>query len=300
MAETHAPRAPKIPRDGSCDGGGDRLLQGKESSTPGTSTRVRRGRLATALVGVAVVAIGGVAGAAELLGGSGTDTAATGAAPPPEPTLDGDAPRQARRGEQAPERRGGARRPTVVQVVPPGGSADQGARNEEEPPQRIKRENARLRHDLEDLKALEAARRRVSRRLIQAAAVYDGPVRLGPGGLAWPVGGAVVSPFGQRWGRLHAGIDIAARAGTVIHAAQNGLVVIAGPTGGYGNYVCVQHTRSLTTCYAHLSRFGTKRGELVRQGDPLGLVGCTGHCFGDHLHFETWIGGRPVDPMRYF
>jgi peptidoglycan DL-endopeptidase CwlO len=122
---------------------------------------------------------------------------------------------------------------------------------------------------------------------------------LGAGGLAWPLNGPVISPFGQRWGRLHAGIDIVARTGTVVHAAADGAVVIRGPEGGYGNYVCVQHTRRLTTCYAHLSRFLTKRGKVVRQGEPIGLVGCTGHCFGEHLHFETWVGGRPVDPMPF-
>ena len=259
----------------------------------------RRGRLAAAAA--ATAALIGLAGALAVLdvlpGSQSPGTPATGAAPA-EPRLDDVTPGRASRGE--PRAQAGGRRPTVVQVVPPGGTPQARDSAEEEPPERIQRENAKLRRELDHLKALEAERRRVSRRLIRAAAVYDAPVRLGPGGLAWPVSGPVVSPFGQRWGRLHAGIDIAARAGTVIHAAQDGLVVIAGPTGGYGNYVCVQHTTRLTTCYAHLSRFGTERGEMVRQGDPLGLVGCTGHCFGDHLHFETWVSGRPVDPMRYF
>ena len=266
---------------------------------PAHATRRRRARLAAGLaVAGAVIAVAATAGALDALPGSGSDTAATGAGPA-EPRLDGTvSPSPARRAER--RSLDGGPRPTVVQAVPPGGSAQQREAGEEEPPERIQKENAKLRGELEHLKALEAERRKVSRRLLRAGAVYDGPVRLGPGGLAWPVGGAVVSPFGQRWGRLHAGIDIAARAGTVIHAAQSGLVVINDPTGGYGNYVCVQHTRSLTTCYAHLSRFGTERGEMVHQGDPIGLVGCTGHCFGDHLHFETWVSGRPVDPMRYF
>ena len=259
----------------------------------------RRARLiAGAAAAATVIAVGAAVGAPAVLPGSEpAGTRATGAAPP-EPRLDGAI--AARRSPASERRRPGGGRPTVVQVVPPGGSPQEREAGAEEPPERIQRENAQLRRELDHLKALEAERKRVSRALINAGAVYDGPVRLGPGGLAWPVGGAVVSPFGQRWGRLHAGIDIAARAGTVIHAAQDGLVVIAGPTGGYGNYVCVQHTTRLTSCYAHLSRFGTKRGERVRQGDPLGLVGCTGHCFGDHLHFETWVDGKPVDPMRYF
>jgi murein DD-endopeptidase MepM/ murein hydrolase activator NlpD len=170
---------------------------------------------------------------------------------------------------------------------------------DEKPPQRILDENRALRRELDHLKTLEAERRRVSGTLALAAADFDGPLRLGGGGLAWPVNGPVVSPFGQRWGRLHAGIDIASPAGTVIRAAQSGRVVISAPTGGYGNYVCLQHTAELNTCYAHLSRFLVGRGAAVRQGSPIGLVGCTGHCFGDHLHFETWVNQQPVDPMVY-
>ena len=169
----------------------------------------------------------------------------------------------------------------------------------EEPPRRILEENKKLRRELDHLKTLEAERRRVSGALARAAATYDSPLQLGRGGLAWPVNGSVVSPFGQRWGRLHAGIDIASPAGTVIRAAQSGRVVISTPTGGYGNYVCVQHTTQLTSCYAHLSRFLVGRGAAVRQGSPIGLVGCTGHCFGDHLHFETWVNQQPVDPISY-
>jgi murein DD-endopeptidase MepM/ murein hydrolase activator NlpD len=245
---------------------------------------------AVVVIGVAVVTLG-------VVPGSDDGSSATGAAPA-EPELDGVTPAPAKRAEEVAGADSAS--PKVVQVRPPGGTAQATGGDSEEPPERIKRENADIRKQLDHLKALERERARVSRTLLRAGAIYDGPVRLGPGGLAWPVGGGVVSPFGQRWGRLHAGVDIAARAGTVIHAAQDGLVVIAGPTGGYGNYVCVQHTKELTTCYAHLSRFGTRRGEVVRQGDPLGLVGCTGHCFGDHLHFETWVRGRPVDPMRWF
>jgi murein DD-endopeptidase MepM/ murein hydrolase activator NlpD len=172
---------------------------------------------------------------------------------------------------------------------------------EEEPPRRILEENKELRTQVDHLKALERERKRVSKLLARAGTGFTGPLRLGRSGLGWPVAGhSVVSGFGQRWGRLHAGIDIIARTGDPIRAAADGLVVIAGPTGGYGHYVCVQHTRALTTCYAHLSRYLTKKGIKVAQGDPIGLVGCTGHCLGEHLHFETWVSGRPVDPMRFF
>ena len=202
---------------------------------------------------------------------------------------------------------GGLRDPAGVpndkprDVGPPRPESRRAAPSDEDdkPPQRILDENRRLRRELDHLKTLEAERRRVSGTLALAAADFDGPLRLGRGGLAWPVNGPVVSPFGQRWGRLHAGIDIASPAGTVIRAAQSGRVVISAPTGGYGNYVCVQHTAQLNSCYAHLSRFLVGRGAAVRQGSPIGLVGCTGHCFGDHLHFETWFDQQPVDPMGY-
>jgi murein DD-endopeptidase MepM/ murein hydrolase activator NlpD len=185
-----------------------------------------------------------------------------------------------------------------TQEIPPASGASPGPAGRELP-QEILAENARIRRDLDHLERLEAERARVARTLARAGAGFDGPLRLGESGMAWPISGAVVSPFGQRWGRLHAGIDIASPAGTVIRAAADGEVVIAGPTGGYGNYVCVQHTDTLNSCYAHMSRYLTQRGAVVAQGQPIGLVGCTGNCFGDHLHFETWVDGTPVDPMAY-
>jgi murein DD-endopeptidase MepM/ murein hydrolase activator NlpD len=149
-----------------------------------------------------------------------------------------------------------------------------------------------------DLRALEAEQARVQAALAAKAAA-GGPVRQGSGGLVWPVNGPVVSPFGMRWGRLHAGVDIAVGSGTPIRAAAAGRVVLMGWVGGYGNYTCIQHGGSLSTCYAHQSSFATSNGASVGQGQVIGYVGCTGHCFGDHLHFETRTGGSPVDPMGY-
>jgi murein DD-endopeptidase MepM/ murein hydrolase activator NlpD len=147
-----------------------------------------------------------------------------------------------------------------------------------------------------DLRALEAEQARVQAALANPGA---GPIRQGSGQLIWPVNGPVVSPFGMRWGRLHAGVDIAVGSGTPIRAADAGQVVLMGWVGGYGNYTCVQHTGSLSSCYAHQSSFATSNGASVSQGQVIGYVGCTGHCFGDHLHFETRVGGSPVDPMGY-
>ena len=118
-------------------------------------------------------------------------------------------------------------------------------------------------------------------------------------GLIWPVSGPVVSPYGYRWGRLHAGIDIAVGYGTPIHAAAAGTVVLAGWVSGYGNYTCIDHGGGLATCYAHQSSYAVSQGASVGQGQVIGYVGCTGHCFGPHLHFEVRINGSPVDPLGY-
>ncbi|MEK6228540.1 MAG: peptidoglycan DD-metalloendopeptidase family protein [Actinomycetota bacterium] len=151
-----------------------------------------------------------------------------------------------------------------------------------------------------DLEELEAAQARVTAQLRNGSGgAAGGPIRRGSGQLIWPVNGPLVSPFGMRWGRLHAGIDIAVPAGTAIRAADSGTVVLMGSVSGYGNYTCVAHGGGLSTCYAHQSSFGTSQGASVSQGQVIGYVGCTGHCFGDHLHFETRVNGSPVDPMGY-
>jgi murein DD-endopeptidase MepM/ murein hydrolase activator NlpD len=118
-------------------------------------------------------------------------------------------------------------------------------------------------------------------------------------GFIWPVNGPVTSPFGYRWGRLHAGIDIGVPSGTPIHAAASGSVALAGWVGGYGNYTCIDHGGGLATCYGHQSSIAVSVGQHVTQGQVIGYTGCTGHCFGPHLHFEVRINGNPVDPLGY-
>jgi murein DD-endopeptidase MepM/ murein hydrolase activator NlpD len=155
------------------------------------------------------------------------------------------------------------------------------------------------RRELEEhIRGLEAASSQVTAQLGGGNAPA-GPVRQGSGGLIWPVNGPVVSGYGMRWGRLHAGVDIAVPAGTPIRAAASGRVAMAGWMGGYGQYTCVQHGGGMATCYAHQSSIGVGVGASVSQGQVIGSVGCTGRCFGDHLHFEVRIGGAPVDPMGY-
>ncbi|MDQ3574303.1 MAG: peptidoglycan DD-metalloendopeptidase family protein [Actinomycetota bacterium] len=123
--------------------------------------------------------------------------------------------------------------------------------------------------------------------------------RVSGAGLAWPLRGPVTSPFGSRWGRLHAGIDISGGTGAPIRAAGAGTVAFAGTMGGYGNAVIINHGGGLSTLYAHQSRLGTGNGASVSQGQVIGFVGSTGHSTGPHLHFETRVGGSPQNPMRF-
>jgi murein DD-endopeptidase MepM/ murein hydrolase activator NlpD len=98
-------------------------------------------------------------------------------------------------------------------------------------------------------------------------------------------------------------MDIGAGTGTPIVAAADGEVVIAGWSGGYGNYTCVGHGtyqgRALATCYAHQSRILVSEGQQVRRGQLIGRVGSTGASTGAHLHFEVRLSGTPVDPAPW-
>jgi len=160
-------------------------------------------------------------------------------------------------------------------------------------------------HLEEHVESLEAASNRIAAQLnqYQQQNAGDLPIRQGSGVMVWPVNGPITGVFGeQRPGHLHAGIDIAAGEGTPIHAADTGRVVLmqgTGASGGYGNFTCMQHSASLSSCYAHQSRFGTSPGATVGKGQIIGYVGNTGHSFGAHLHFEVRINGAPVNPLSY-
>jgi murein DD-endopeptidase MepM/ murein hydrolase activator NlpD len=155
------------------------------------------------------------------------------------------------------------------------------------------------RHEVqEDLASLERANAKVTGQL--QGALPTQPVKGGNGPWIWPVTGPITGNFGeQRPGHIHAGIDIAVPVGTPIRAVANGRVVLMGPTGGYGNYTCVQHTGSLASCYAHQRNFATSVGATVSKGQVIGYVGMTGHTFGPHLHFEARVSGTPVSPFNY-
>lgn len=119
----------------------------------------------------------------------------------------------------------------------------------------------------------------------------------GPGGWVMPVRGATfTSGFGQRWGRLHAGVDLAAPIGTPVYAAAMGTVSRAGWLGGYGYSIDINHGGGVVTRYAHLSAMYVAAGTTVQAGQQIGAVGSTGNSTGPHLHFEIRRGGQPVNP----
>ena len=128
----------------------------------------------------------------------------------------------------------------------------------------------------------------------------------GHGVLSVPIPGApITSGFGPRvhpiYGdvRMHTGIDFGATSGTPIHAAADGVVVSAGPLGGYGNATVIDHGNGLATLYGHQSGIVVSPGQSVARGQVIGYVGCSGLCTGPHLHFEVRVRGTPVDPMQY-
>ena len=162
------------------------------------------------------------------------------------------------------------------------------------------------RHHLEGaLSSLKAEQAKIQSTLQKAAGTLPaGAIKRGSGSMIWPVNGPITSPFCERraWEACHPGIDIGVPSGTPIRAAASGKVTLmqsAGASGGYGNYTCVSHTSSLSTCYAHQSRFATSLGASVSQGQVIGYTGCTGLCFGPHLHFEVRINGAVTNPLNY-
>ena len=125
--------------------------------------------------------------------------------------------------------------------------------------------------------------------------------------LRMPLSGdpSLTSTFGYRvdpfLGRLalHPGVDLAEAYGAEIHAAATGRVVHAGPAGGYGIMVEIDHGNGLATRYAHMSEALVEEGEAVDKGAVVGRLGSTGRSTGPHLHYEVRVDGEPVDPERY-
>src|SRR5690606_16201484 len=122
----------------------------------------------------------------------------------------------------------------------------------------------------------------------------------GTGNLAWPtVGGYISSNVGYRWGSYHKGIDIARPSNRSILAADNGTVVSAGYSGGFGNKIEINHNNGMKTIYAHLSSINVSVGQTVQRGQQIGIMGSTGNSTGVHLHFEVYKNGALQNPLNY-
>lgn len=114
-----------------------------------------------------------------------------------------------------------------------------------------------------------------------------------------PAQGEFSSYYGSRWGRIHAGIDIANDVGTPIVATAAGVVSSSGWEGAYGYCVTVDHGNGMTTLYGHCSELLVSAGTRVKKGQVIALMGNTGRSTGPHVHYEVHIDGIAVNPASY-
>ncbi|CAB5081311.1 hypothetical protein D3OALGA1CA_182 [Olavius algarvensis associated proteobacterium Delta 3] len=120
-----------------------------------------------------------------------------------------------------------------------------------------------------------------------------------------PVDGWVTSRFGYRESpftglrEFHKGMDIANRAGTPILATADGVVAYTGRKGLLGMVITIDHGHGFVTRYGHIQKALKKRGETVKRGEPIALVGNTGRSTGPHVHYEVMLNGVPVNPLKY-
>lgn len=164
----------------------------------------------------------------------------------------------------------------------------------------VENEKASLEQALEEME-------RNSRELEQLILRAQSGNALGTGVYTWPTPGyrTISSPYGMRFHpilqtrKMHTGVDIAAPSGADIVAADSGVVIYAGWSGGYGQVIIIDHGAGMSTLYAHQSRFVASVGETVTKGQVIGKVGTTGWSTGPHLHFEVRINGSYTDPMAY-
>lgn len=146
----------------------------------------------------------------------------------------------------------------------------------------------------------------VSREMVQEnvleeseAAVIERGTIIPPTYIKPLAGGRYTSGFGRRWGRMHKGVDWACPVGTTVYASCAGTVIQASYNGGYGNNVVISHPDGRLTRYAHNSKLLVHVGQHVEQGEAIALSGSTGRSTGPHVHFEIYINGSQVDPLKY-
>ncbi len=124
-------------------------------------------------------------------------------------------------------------------------------------------------------------------------------------GFGRPSDGDYGSGFGMRlhpilgYSRPHNGIDISGSTGDPVWAAKGGTVFFAGPRGGFGNCIIVDHGDGVMTVYAHLSQIHVNVGNRVDKGETIGEIGTTGLSTGPHLHFEVRVNGQAQDPLVF-
>jgi murein DD-endopeptidase MepM/ murein hydrolase activator NlpD len=121
----------------------------------------------------------------------------------------------------------------------------------------------------------------------------------------WPVKGWVTSEFGVRESpfrsgvEFHKGLDISTRFGKEVVAPADGLVIVSAYDPQDGNFIKIDHGRTLATGFAHLSQRAVKQGMRVKKGDIIGYVGDTGRSTGSHLHYSVFVNNVPVNPRKY-
>ncbi|MBR5730361.1 MAG: peptidoglycan DD-metalloendopeptidase family protein [Firmicutes bacterium] len=164
----------------------------------------------------------------------------------------------------------------------------------------IEKDNAALEAQLDAMnKEADALKAEIIR--LQSSGSYIG------GAMGWPSRSStrITDPFGMRLHpfyniyKLHTGIDIGARNGSDILAAADGTVIAASHSGGYGYYIMIDHGGGIVTLYAHSSKLIAKKGDKVKRGETIALVGSTGMSTGPHIHFEVRVNGSYKDPLQY-
>ncbi len=140
--------------------------------------------------------------------------------------------------------------------------------------------------------------------LISLSEKYSSMIKKIP--LNWPVTGRITSRFGRRrdpfTGRraFHEGIDIKNQTGTEIRATADGVVKkVTYDRGGYGWYLVIDHRNGYETVFGHFKKILVKRGQKIKRGEVIGLMGSTGRSTGPHLHYEIRLNGKPINPKRF-
>ena len=129
--------------------------------------------------------------------------------------------------------------------------------------------------------------------------VSETPKATGINNLRWPLKGRILEKFGQGNPKNN-GIDIMAPEGTVVKAAENGVVIYAGDKlKEFGNTILIQHEQNLVTIYGNNAKILVKRGQTVHRGQKIAISGKTGNAIIPQLHFEIRKNFTPVDPLHY-